>query len=88
MVDNPVGSGGIPGKYDYSVKTGLELYNLETDPSETTNVISSQPEVMDKVQQLADEMRYELGDSSTGVTGIHNREAGQVEAKLENKASK
>jgi arylsulfatase A len=76
MVDNPVGNGGTPGKYDYSVKTGLELYNLHTDPSETTNVVRAYPDVMQKLLTLADSMRADLGDASTGVAPTGNREPG------------
>ena len=79
MLTNPVGSGGVPGKYDWSVKTGLELYNLETDPSETTNVIENHPNVMKTMHRLADDIRIDLGDASTEVEGANNREAGKVE---------
>ncbi|HIB49728.1 MAG TPA: hypothetical protein EYO40_00295 [Phycisphaerales bacterium] len=78
MLNNPVGSGGVPGKYDWSVKTGLELYNLETDPSETTNVIDDHPKVMETMHRLADGIRVDLGDISTEVQGANNREAGKV----------
>jgi arylsulfatase A-like enzyme len=78
MLNNPVGSGGVPGKYDWSVKTGLELYNLETDPSETTNVIDDHPKVMETMHRLADGIRADLGDISTEVEGANNREAGKV----------
>ena len=79
MVDNPVGSGGKPGKYDYSVKTGLELYNLEIDPSETSNVIHVYPDVMQKLLGLANSMRSELGDNLVDVLPSGNREHGIVE---------
>ena len=81
MLDNPVGSGGVPGKYDWSVKIGLELYNLETDPSETTNVVENHPDVMATMRRLADDIRIDLGDASTEVEGENNREAGKVAAK-------
>ena len=78
MLNNPVGSGGVPGKYDWSVKTGLELYNLETDPSETTNVVDDHPKVMETMHRLAARIRADLGDISTEVEGANNREAGKV----------
>ena len=78
MVDSPIGSEGVPGKYDYSVKTGLELYNLEIDPSETMNVVDQHPEVMDMLHELARNIREDLGDLSTEVEGSNNREAGHV----------
>ena len=78
MLNNPVGSDGVPGKYDWSVKIGLELYNLETDPSETTNVIDDHPKVMETMHRLAARIRADLGDISTEVEGANNREAGKV----------
>ena len=78
MVDNPVGSGGTPGKYDYSVKTALELYNLESDPSETTNISDTNPDVMERLLSLADTMRVELGDDLTKSTPSGQRDAGSV----------
>ena len=77
-LNKPVGSGGVPGKYDWSVKTGLELYNLDTDPSETTNVADDHPAVMKKMHRLATRIRADLGDNSTDVEGANNREAGKV----------
>lgn len=79
MVDNPVGNGGLPGKYDYSVKTGLELYNLETDPSETTNVIEAYPDVLKQLHVLANDMRADLGDDIAGVPPSHSRDSGSVQ---------
>jgi arylsulfatase len=79
MVDNPVGNSGLPGKYDYSVKTGLELYNLETDPSETTNVIEAYPDVLKQLHVLANDMRADLGDDIAGVPPSHSRDSGSVQ---------
>jgi len=79
MVDNPVGSGGTPGKYDYSVKTDLELYNLEVDPSETTNVVEANPETMAMLLSLAKVMRSDLGDALTKTEHTNQRTPGQVE---------
>ena len=81
MVDNPVGSGGVPGKYDYSVKTGIELYSLHHDPSETKNVADEYPEVMNYIKQLANHMRDDLGDNLTPTKPTGQRESGQVKMK-------
>lgn len=59
------GADGVPGKYDYGVRTGLELYNLDDDIGETTDVADEHPEVMARLQRLADEMREDLGDRLT-----------------------
>ena len=79
MGDNPVGNDGTPGKYDYSVKTGLELYNLNTDPSETTNVAREYPEIVNTIETLANHMRAELGDQLTDVEPSQSREHGTLD---------
>ena len=81
MVDNPVGSGGVPGKYDYSVKTDLELYSLHQDPSETKNVANEYPEVMNNLKRLANHMRADLGDSLTPTKPTGQRKSGHVKMK-------
>ena len=78
MVDRPVGSGGIPGKYDYSVKTDLELYNLHLDPSESENVINEYPEVLSVMQSLAEKMRLDLGDDFKKLKPTGNRMPGSI----------
>jgi len=78
MNGNPVGSGGVPGKYDYSVKTRLELYNLRTDPSETTNIADEHPEVMKKMHELATNIREDLGDNLTDTEHQGQRKVGIV----------
>ena len=79
MVDNPVGSGGVPGNYDYSVKTGLELYNLYLDPRESINVASEYSEVVNYMQNLGNQMRHDLGDDLVGQSPNGNRKAGLIE---------
>lgn len=48
------GADGIPGKYG-SARIDTSLFNMETDPYETTNVISENPEVASELIRLADE---------------------------------
>src|SRR5690606_2725417 len=48
------GSGGRPGGYS-QVKPDLALYDLENDPSETINVADEHPEVVERLQQMAEE---------------------------------
>lgn len=79
MADNPVGTGGIPGKYKQQ-KIGLELFNLETDIGETTDVAHRHPQVVERLTALADKMRAELGDQ--GKTGAGVREVGRLELPL------
>lgn len=72
------GLDGMPGKYDYDVATGLELYDLGSDVAERVNVVERYPEVVERLIQLADEKRVELGDALTGVVGSGTREVGRV----------
>lgn len=74
MNDRELGSGGMPGKYDYSVKTGLELYDLGADPTESDDVAADHPEVVAGMNALADTMRGRLGDKLQDVVGTDVRE--------------
>jgi arylsulfatase A len=56
------GKDGKPGPYK-EARTGLELYNLDTDLSEKTDVAARNAEVVRRLQMLADRMRDDLGDS-------------------------
>lgn len=55
------GKDGMPGPY-IQKKCGLELYDLHADVGETTDVSADNPEVVKRLQKLADEYRKELGD--------------------------
>jgi arylsulfatase A-like enzyme len=56
------GNDGQPGPYKQA-KGGLELYNLDDDLGERTDVAGRHPEVVRRLQALADRMRADLGDS-------------------------
>lgn len=56
------GKDGKPAPYKEG-KTDLALYDLESDLSETTNVAERNPEVVRRLQGLADRMRADLGDT-------------------------
>ena len=71
------GKDGESGTYG-SGKTTLELYDLETDPGESKNVIADHPEVLAKMKALADKKRAELGDNLTKVKGTENRKPGNA----------
>ncbi len=72
------GRDGLPGPYKI-VRTGLELYDLETDVGERHNVADKHPEVVRRLQALAEEARRDLGDSLTGRKGRGVRPPGRVE---------
>jgi hypothetical protein len=56
----------------------LSLYDLDNDPSETTNRIAEYPEVAQILLDEASRWRDVLGDSLTKTTGRQRRPAGQV----------
>lgn len=58
------GADGKPGLYK-ELKCGLELYNLDNDLSERTDVAARNPEVVRRLQVMADRMRDDLGDTLT-----------------------
>ncbi|MGA1607817.1 MAG: sulfatase-like hydrolase/transferase [Planctomycetota bacterium] len=68
------GQDGIPGKYDYGVRTGVELYHLGEDIGEAQNVAEKHPAVVARLQALAERARAELGD------GFQKREGSGVRA--------
>lgn len=69
---------GHAGKY-VTQECGLELYDLESDPGESKDVSSVYPEIVKKMQALADLKREELGDDLKKVQGKENRQPGFAE---------
>ena len=72
------GNNGIPGKYDYSPTTGLELYDLTADPAESTDVSAEHPEVVQRLVAMADVQRERLGDKSRKIRGSDVRAPGSI----------
>ena len=72
------GSGGSPGRYDHTVKTGIELYDLETDVGETTDVADDHPDVVRRLLELVETMRADLGDNLTNRESSHHRPHGMT----------
>lgn len=72
------GNNGIPGPY-IQKKTGLELYNLTEDISESTNVAEKYPNQVKRLIELANRYRESIGDTLTQKTGSELREPGRVE---------
>ncbi|MFH1739436.1 MAG: sulfatase [bacterium] len=72
----PGGTGGIPVKYD-KAEICLVLYDLENDIGEQHDVSAQYPEVVKRLQALADKVREELGDGEKKGKGY--RPPAQVE---------
>lgn len=75
MAGKSGGTGGVPAKYSQA-KIGKELFDLESDIGETTDVVDKHPEVVERLSALANEMRKELGDN--GVKGAGMRSPGRL----------
>ena len=73
------GKDGLPGNYKMIDLNQIELYNLETDISETKNVATKNPKVVAEIQQLANDMRNRLGDSLLDMEGAENRLPGRID---------
>ena len=78
-VPTPQGKDGRPGKY-LQHETGLALFNLERDPREIADVAAEHPEVVTRLEKLAEQCRADLGDSARKLGGKNVRKAGQVAA--------
>ena len=73
------GKDGVPGNYKMIDLNQIELYNLETDISETMDVAAKNPKVVATIQKLANDMRNRLGDSLLGIEGTENRLPGRID---------
>jgi len=73
----PGGTGGMPVKYEEN-EVGLELYNLDEDITEKEDVADQHPEIVARLQRLADSCRQVLGDNLAGVEGSGTRPVGRI----------
>lgn len=73
------GNDGYPGPYAKGVQDSLALYDLRRDPGERYNVIDQNPEVVRKLQALAQRAREDLGDELRGEQGKNRRPIGKLE---------
>ncbi|MFW5915072.1 MAG: sulfatase [Planctomycetota bacterium] len=71
------------GRWKLHVRKGgepvEELYDLENDVGETTDVSEDNPSVIQKLREVADEARDDLGDGATNAEGSNRRPIGRVE---------
>jgi arylsulfatase A-like enzyme len=72
------GKGGVPNG-QVKVQEPLALYDLAHDPGEAYDVQQLYPEIVAKLQALAEEARQDLGDGLTNRPGINVRPAAKVE---------
>lgn len=74
----PFAREGKASGYNRVTLTQAELYHLETDPGEQTNLALQRPDIVRDLEKIAEEARAELGDSLTKRTGANVREPGRV----------
>lgn len=77
MAGKPGGVDGKPNSYSQS-KIGLELFDLENDIGETTDVSKKYPDVVKRLEALAEKARLDLGDKLTNQKGKGVREPGRI----------
>ena len=70
------GRHGKPAAY-VTERTDGGLYNLKRNPSETKNVAADHPDVVARLERLADAARASLGDTRTGAKGNAVRPVGR-----------
>ncbi len=70
------GKDGIPGKYK-PPPVGHELYNLSDDIGETKDVAADNPEIVKRLEALAEQAREDMGDALTHRVGHGSREPGR-----------
>lgn len=69
---------GFPVPYDQNEILEAELYHLISDPREQKDVASDHPEMVIKINKIADSIRKILGDRLTGIKGSEVRPVGRV----------
>lgn len=72
------GQDGKPGPSPEDHDFPKALYDLRRDPGERYNVIEQQPDVVSRLEKLAEEARADLGDELQKRTGANVRQAGQI----------
>ena len=73
------GMNGYPGKAPEDVAMPLALYDLRRDPAENYDIKDMHPDIVKKLQALAEEARADLGDDIQKRTGANNRAVGKIE---------
>jgi arylsulfatase A-like enzyme len=76
LADFPAGVDGLPAKY-FERRTPLALFDLENDVGERQNVANQHPDVVRRLEALAEKARDELGDSATRREGKGVRPVGR-----------
>ncbi len=81
LAGRPGGKDGIPVKYEQVTLERAALYDLRSDPAETTDVSAANPNEVKRLLAFAEKCRADLGDSLTERKGSGAREPGRITAK-------
>lgn len=73
----PGGNDGRPANEGRG-KIDKALFNVETDVSESQDLLEKHPDVVARLERLAEGMRADLGDALTGRKGTGHRPAGRA----------
>lgn len=79
MNGQELGADGLPGDYRMIDMKEIELYDVVSDKSETKNVAEQNPDIVNEIKLLANDMRFRLGDALLDLEGSETRMAGQLE---------
>ncbi len=74
----PGGKDGLPAKTTRLEITKPMLYNMEEDMGETKDLSAEYPEIVEKLTNLANQKRQEIGDALTKIEGNDNRPIGTI----------
>lgn len=77
LAGRPGGTGGTPAKYE-NAEIDLSLFDLEADPGETRDVAAVHPDIVKRLEGLAEKAREDLGDSSLKRPGRGVRPPGRL----------
>ena len=72
------GKDGFPGPYGKGIITELELYDLDNDIGETTNLAAQYPDIVEELKIIGDSARAELGDRIQNKKGSAVRKPGRI----------
>jgi arylsulfatase A len=76
---HPGGHGGEPAKYQQIKIEQPELYDLASDPGETSDIAARHSDIVKQLLAVAEQARVDLGDSLTNRKGRGVRPSGAIE---------
>ena len=72
------GKDGMPGGANENFPFEGGLYDLRRDPGERYNVMNDHPDVVQRLMQIADDARQDIGDDLTKSEGNNRRTIGKI----------